>query len=298
MTSQGDENRHLIGIALVITSALAFSLAGIFTKAVDADLWTIACWRGLIGGLIVTAYVVLRSNGSGLRSAFRTDWQVWLLATVGSLSSLTFILAFKLTYVANVAIAYATVPFMAAGLAAILLGERFRPVTAISAIVSLGGVVIMVAAGIGTDRLPGDLVALLMTLGNALYMVLIRLFNDRPVVWAGALSALQLFVVSWLFTDPLAVSTTDIVLLAAFGLSFALAVILWTEGTRLLAAAESGLFGSAETPFAILLAWLILSEMPPVASLIGGMIVLAAVFAHAGYDVWRIRTLPPPRPLS
>ena len=86
-------------------------------------------------------------------------------------------------------------------------------------------------------------------------------------------------------TDPLAVSHQDMILLTIFGLSFAVAVVLWTEGTRLIPAAQSGLLGSSETPFAIVLAWLLLSELPPFSSFIGGAVVLAAVFGHAALDV-------------
>ena len=46
-----------------------------------------------------------------------------------------------------------------------------------------------------------------------------------------------------------------------------------------------GLLGAAEVPLAILFAWLILSELPPLQSVIGGAIVLIAVFAHAGRDL-------------
>jgi drug/metabolite transporter (DMT)-like permease len=74
------------------------------------------------------------------------------------------------------------------------------------------------------------------------------------------------------------------VLLVAFGGSFAAASILWTEGSRLIPAPESGLLGAAEVPFAILFAFLFLGEIAPTASLIGGAIVLCAVFAHAGRD--------------
>jgi drug/metabolite transporter (DMT)-like permease len=115
-------------------------------------------------------------------------------------------------------------------------------------------------------------------------MIMVRAFRDSPVVWAGAVSAFLLFVLGWFVTDPLAVSTRDVVLLATFGCSFALASILWTEGSRLIPSAEAGLLGSAEVPFAILFALLFLGEVPPMASVIGGAIVLCAVFAHAGRD--------------
>jgi drug/metabolite transporter (DMT)-like permease len=281
----GRREGHLLGVILVIASALAFSLAGVLTKSIAADAWTIACWRGLLGGMLIALYVVWSGREKPLRETFRLGWRGWLLASVGSLASLAFIFAFKLTYIANVAVIYATVPFMAAGLAWWLLRESFQWRTAVTTGFSLLGVVILVAGGLGSGKLVGDTVALIMTLGNALYMVLIRVFRDSPVVLAGGVSALQLFFVGWFVVDPLAVSQQDAVLLSMFGISFALAVVLWTEGTKLIPAAEAGLLGSAEAPFAILLAWLLLAELPPLASFVGGSIVLAAVFTHAAGDI-------------
>jgi drug/metabolite transporter (DMT)-like permease len=276
-----------LGIALVVGSALVFSLSGVLTKAIDADAWTIACWRGLLGGLLIAAYVAWMGRREPLSDALRLGRNGWLLATVGSLASLAFIASFKLTYVANVAVIYATAPFMAAALGWWLLRELVELRTLVAAGISFAGVLVVVAGGLGAGSIAGDAVALAMTLGNALYIVLIRLFRDCAVVLAGAVSALQLFVVGCFVVDPLAVSRDDIVLLALFGTSFAVAVVLWTEGTRRVPAAEAGLLGSAETPFAILLAWLLLAELPPATSFVGGAIVLAAVVAHAARDAAR-----------
>ena len=287
----GRHERHLTGVFLVIASALAFSFAGVLTKSIAADPWTIACWRGLIGGMLIALYVAWAGRAKPLRKSFNLGWRGWLLATVGGLSSLAFIYAFKLTYIANVAVIYATVPFMAAGISWGLIREKFRSQTAGMAAISLFGVVILVAGGIGSGKLVGDAVALIMTLGCALYMVLIRMFQDTPVVLAGSASGFLLFFAGWFVVDPLAVTRQDAVLLSLFGLSFALAVVLWTEGTKLIPAAESGLLGTAETPFAILLAWLLLAELPPLTSFVGGGIVLTAVFAHVAADIAPARLL-------
>ena len=289
VSTLGHRNTHIAGLALVAASALAFSLAGVLTKMISADAWTISCWRGLVGGALIVAYVAWQGRERSLLETFGLGWRGWLLATVGSAASLAFVFAFKLTYIANVAVIYATVPFMAAALAWWLLREKFKRRTAIATTVAVAGVVIVVGGGLGSTNLIGDAIALLMTLGNALYMVLIRTFRDSPVVLAGGVSALQLFVVGWFVVDPLSVPTQDVSLLALFGISFAVAVVLWTEGTKLIPAAEAGLLGSAETPFAIVLAWLLLAELPPVASFVGGVIILAAVFAHAYRDLAQAR---------
>lgn len=273
-----------LGIILVSSSAAVFGLTGVLTKSIHADPLTIICWRGFVGSILISLYVLWRRRRSGGRESLRLGWRGWLLAVEGALASIAFISAFKFTFVANVAIIYATAPFVTALLAWVLTREPFRLQTMVAAAVSLCGVAIMVWSGFGAGNLFGDGLALLMTIGSGLYMIMVRAFRDTPVVWAGAVSAFLLFVLGWFVTDPLAVSSRDAVLLVTFGASFALSSILWTEGARLIPAAESGLLGSAEVPFAILFAFLFLGEIAPAASMIGGAIVLAAVFAHAGRD--------------
>ena len=281
---------QILGIGLVLASTVAFSLSGVLTKAIESDTWTVACWRGLFGAILIAAYVLWQNRTDPMPTGLRLGWRGWLLASVGSLASLAFIAAFKMTYVANVAIIYATVPFAAAFLEWVLLRQKVRRPTMIAAAISVAGVLVMVGAGVGSVNLLGDSVAVLMMLGNALYMVLIRVFSKTPVVLAGAASAFQLFVIGWFFTDPLEVSLHDGILLTLFGLSFAVAVILWTEGTKLITAAESGLLGSAEVPLAVFMAWVFLAEVPPMTSFIGGVMVLCAILWHAIRDYRRAKS--------
>lgn len=285
---------HALGILLVLGSALAFSVAGVLTKLVAADAWTVVCWRGLFGAPLILAYVIVRDPKHRLRAAVALGRQGWLLATVGSLSSAAFIASFKLTYVANVSLAYATVPFAAAVFGWLLLREHVRTSTMVAAGVALTGVAVMLWGGIEQGHLAGDLLAILMTLGMAAYMVLIRVFRTSAVVLALAASSLQLFAAGWLLGDPLGVSARDLGLLAVFGFVFALAAILLTEGTRLIPAAEAGFIGTAETPLAPVLAWIILAELPPVTTLIGGAVVLIVVLIHAARDL-RAIARPPDR---
>src|SRR5688572_28401917 len=149
---------------------------------------------------------------------------------------------------------------MAAALEWLFLRIRPRSSTMVTALLCLAGVGIIVSGGVGGGHLFGDMIAVGMTAASALYMVMIRAFRDTPVVWVGAVSAYVLFAAGWLIVDPLAVSAADAWRMAGFGVTFACAVILWTEGTRLISASESGVLGAAEVPFAILFAWMFLAE--------------------------------------
>ncbi|MCP4963964.1 MAG: EamA family transporter [bacterium] len=284
-TAESNRQPRWLGPLLVLGSAFVFSLSGVLAKAIDAGSWTIATWRGIIGAAGIAGYVHLRNRHQPVVETFRLGWQGWTLATVGAVASLAFIVAFKRTFVANVSVIYATIPFAAAVLERVTLAEPIRARTMTAAGASVAGVIIIMSGSLGTPNLDGDAVAIAMVLLNALYMVLIRALTGTDVVLAGGASALLLFVAGWFFTDPLDVSTGDSILLVLFGVAFAAAVVLWTEGTKLIPAAESGLLGSAETPLAIAMAWIILTETPPATSLIGAAIVLAAVLVHTRLDL-------------
>ncbi|WP_292139725.1 DMT family transporter, partial [Mesorhizobium sp.] len=144
-----------LGIILVSSSAAVFGLTGVLTKSIHADPLTIICWRGFVGAILISFYVLWRRHRSGNRETLRLGWRGWLLAVEGALASIAFISAFKFTFVANVAVIYATAPFVTALLAWVLTREPFRLQTMVAAAVSLCGVAIMVWSGFGTGNLFG-----------------------------------------------------------------------------------------------------------------------------------------------
>jgi drug/metabolite transporter (DMT)-like permease len=92
-----DAGGYRLGLLFVLGSAVMFSLAGALTKSITADAWTILCWRGLIGGVLVVAYAGWLGRDKPAKETFGLGWQGWLLATVGATASVTFLWAFKLT---------------------------------------------------------------------------------------------------------------------------------------------------------------------------------------------------------
>ncbi len=272
---------YRLGAMLVVLSTVPFALSGTFTRFITADLWTVLALRGAIGSVLTLAYVrMTRPPGPRLR----LGWRGWLLASVGTAASVAFLGAFRLTYVANVALIYAMTPFAAAALGWLFLREPVRRAVIGSTAVSVAGVAVIVAGGLGTGHIAGDATAVAMMLLAALYLVMIRMFRDTPAVLAGAASSLQLFLIGLAVTDPFAISVRDLCWTALFGVSYAAGFILWTEGARRVPAAEAGLLGGAETPFAILFAWAFLSEWPPLATILGGAVVMGAVLWRAVRD--------------
>lgn len=273
-------NSHRVGVLLVIASTLAWSTSGLFTRLIALDTATMLVWRGLFGAAgLVVAGLLLEGRGS------LSDWRRlgaggWLYATVSGIGMLCFIGALRMTTVAHVAIIYAVVPFIAAGLAWLLLRDPPTRPALVASAVALAGAVVMV--GLGRDgTLAGDALALAMTLAMGLMIVLARLWPAIPTLPAAALSSLLSAVASLPFATLTWPDAGQIALLAGFGLvNSSLGLGLFLLGSRRIAPIETALIGALDAPLAPLWVWLFFSETPSEATLAGAALVLAAVFGH------------------
>ncbi len=267
--------KHRTGVLFVLISALVFSLAGIFTKGVAADAWGVIFWRGLAAALFTFGYLAARGQlKNEVRAFHRPALAVTLMSALGTVA---FILAFKLTDVANVALIYAAAPFVTAALAWVFIGERPTRLVVIASLAAFGGVCVIVAGSAGSGSLVGDMLAFGMTLMMAGIMVVYRRWPGPTAALPSALSSLVLLPVAAIFGAPLSVTPGELPILVLFGLVFAIASVTLSEGARRLPPAQTALLSALETPFAPVLAFIFLQEQPARATVIGGAVVLLAV---------------------
>ncbi|MEP4194426.1 MAG: DMT family transporter [Aliishimia sp.] len=268
-------SKHNRGVLYVCVSAIAFSSAGIFTKSVDAVAWDVIFWRGLSGAIFTLLFLAFRAGfADELR---RFDKAAMLAAVLMASGTAAFIPAFKLTSVANVSLIWATAPFVTAVLAWLFIKEApsFR-VTLCSFLALIGVAITVGSSGAASDRL-GDILAFWMTLMMAATMVLYRARPDTPTKLPAALASVILLPFALFFSDPTQVSVPEIWVLVSFGAVFAIASVLLTEGARLIPSATAALVSALETPLAPFWALLILSEWPPVTTVLGGALIMIAV---------------------
>jgi drug/metabolite transporter (DMT)-like permease len=268
-------------MALVTAAAVAWSTAPFFTRLLHFDSWTILFWRGLFGGGLITALLVLTQGRAGLRDLIETGRSGWLVACLSTLGMVSFIPALQLTSVSNVAIIIATGPFVAAGLAWIWLREAARLTTLIASLVALCGVAIIVGNAGGVSDARGIGLACLVTLAIAAMTVAIRRYKQISMVAAAALSNFLGSLVSIPFAEGLArVTATDIFILAMFGsFQVALGLTLFVLGSRQLPSGQASLIATLETPLMPFWVWLAFQEIPATRALFGGALVMGAVLA-------------------
>ena len=73
----------------------------------------------------------------------------------------------------------------------------------------------------------------------------------------------------------------EIVVLSGFGLVFAIASVTLAEGAKRVPSGQTALLSTLEMPLAPLLAFVVLSEVPPTQTWIGGSVILIAVLMTA-----------------
>lgn len=291
-----DSRRRLIGSALVLLSALAWSVNGLYARLLSIDIWTV-----LVGRAIATAtalFLVLllmngRATGRVLRSSFRQG--IWVVL-FGAITMIAFVSALFKTTVANVTVIYSISPLIAAILARFLIGDRLVARTMIAFAAAIAGVVIIVGGSFGSERLLGDFLALVMSATFAVVMVEMRRKPQIDNTATSFMSSVLLALVLWPIANLGAVSARDAVVLFLFGItSNVLGLFSFVAGVRRIPPAEAGLVATIEVVLAPLWVWILFAENPGRAALIGGAIVLCAILVQLVGELRRARRAAPPR---
>jgi drug/metabolite transporter (DMT)-like permease len=264
----------LAGVAIITPDTLLIRLS-------DVEPFTLAVARGGIGGLMVLALSALwyrRDFVAQLRGIGFWSLVVVLLQGVGMI---LFVSALEYTSAANVLISFATMPLIAALMSWFFLGERVLPVTWAAILVSLVGLVIVASGSIGSGHLFGDFLALLDATLLATFYVVVRrhrTINMIPAMGLGLLAAAVL--ASPLAAFP-AIAPMQWLWIGLGGLVVVpFGLMLLTLGPRYLAASEVAVLMLLETVIGPFWVWLVLAEEPGIRSLIGGAIIITALFLH------------------
>ena len=267
--------KHASGVTLVCISAIVFSTAGLFTKGVSAEAWSVIFWRGISAAVFTLFYAMMRGK---LRDELRRFGGPAVLATVLMASgTAAFIPAFKLTSIANVALIWAAAPFVTALMAWVTLRERPTKRVMAASAGALIGVGIVLGGSFGGGNIIGDLLALWMTLMMAGVMVTYRRWPETPVALPNVGASVLLLPIAMWFGVPMQVAPLELWILVAFGLVFAVASVTLTEGARRLPPSETALLGTLETPLAPIWALMLFAEVPAGTTIIGGLLIMVAL---------------------
>ena len=273
-------NAHRQGVLMLLGATLAWSTAGLFARAIPLDTPTVILWRGMAGAIGLILLLLWLRGREGIRDFNRLGGAGWAYALASGLGMLFFVGSLKATSIAHVSIIYATLPFVAAFLGWLILGEAPGKAGILAAALALTGATVMV--GLGNDgAILGDLMAFGMVLAMAGMILIARGNPKMPALAAGTLSAIWAPLAMIPFSTMAGLDGMNLLLLAGFGLiNSTLGFALFVLGSRHTSPVETALIGALEAALTPVWVWLVFFETPTTPTLIGGAMVLTASLGH------------------
>jgi drug/metabolite transporter (DMT)-like permease len=283
---------HTKGVIITVLGGLALSFDIPILRLADGNVWSILFMRSILTVVVALVALLAFRLIKGHVPRLVPGWSGIIVACLYAASTVFFMLSVFNTTSANVAFILAFNPMFGALLSWIFLGERPRRATFIAMAAMTVGVLIIVANGLESGHIWGDLSAAASALSIAGALTYSRAsrqdFGFTPIVAAilpAIIGGLMVVKVGYVVNDPIWITFNGL-LLTPFAF-WALAI-----GPKYLSAAETGMFYLLETVLAPVWVWLVFSEEPPVATLIGGAIILVALIWHSTHSMRR-EEIPP-----
>ncbi|MFC0098228.1 DMT family transporter [Micromonospora marina] len=289
--------RSSVGLGLALLSAITFATSGTFARPLITGEWSavaVVIARVGIAALVlaVPALLALRGRWAVLR---RNAGSVVLFGLLGvATAQACFFNAVRYLPVGVALLLEYLGIVLVVGWMWLVHGQRPRLLTVAGSVTALCGLgLVLDLTGAGRLDPVGVLWGLGAGVGLAGYFVIAgRIDAGLPsVVMASggmAVGALALLLLGGIGALPLAAGTADVTfgghrvswLVPIAGLSLIAAVVAYlagVAGTRLLGARLSSFVGLTEVMFAVLIAWLVLDELPSLIQLAGGALILGGV---------------------
>ncbi len=277
-------SQHRRGQTYVALAALAWSTAGVLQRELHVGLGTQVTGRAFFAFVALAIFVVAGRRREPEQSMRGSGWAMLGVSVSTALASGAFIVALNYTTVANVLFLQAAAPMVAALLAWVALGEPVSRRSWVAMVVALAGVGVMVGAP-GHGGVPVTLLTILIPLAFAVSIVITRHHRHMSMAPATCLAQVLILACAAPFAHPGSVDGRNLVLLILLGAGqIGLGLALLSIGARLIPAAEIATITLLEVVLGPLWVWMVVSERPAAATLIGGVIVVVGVLVQASAE--------------
>lgn len=271
---------QLKGLLITFFGVLCVVPDSLFVRLIDAPALTIAFWRLFMVGLIICLGLLAWQGTGPFRAWWRTGWAGLIYMVALGSSGVMFVMAVSLTSVANVVFIIASLPVFAALFSRVFLKEPISPRMYLTMAAVIPGLAV-IAYGSGETQnaaLAGDLLALGTSAIFAAGLTVARQARRVSMVPGVAIGYLLAGIVILPWAQPLSMPLDQAPLVAAHVGTIAFSSVFLALGPRYITSAEVGLLVLLESVLAPLLAWGFLAEDPGGYALVGGALVIGALF--------------------
>jgi drug/metabolite transporter (DMT)-like permease len=265
----------------IVVAMLIWSTWGMMIRWLSQPPIVVLFYTAFIASIAVP--LVLKARGEFSLSGVSAVWPLFcVLAFASIVNNLTYFYALAHTTVSNAVFTHYTAPVFVAVLAPFLIAERLQRVTLISLPLAVSGMMLIVLAGdgiqLGEEHKWGIIAGTASGFAYAFLIIVSRklsqmLMHHKAVVvllWiTAAVTAPAAFIVDHHLT------TRTVFLLVTGGLMHStIAPLLYFSALRQVIAQHAAILGYIEPLAAVPLAFMFLSEFPPLIAIFGGFLIL------------------------
>ena len=267
------------GYILLLFGGFCLSWGGFIVRSFqEANVWQILFLRSFFFIIALSLFLTLTYKNRVIKIIKDSGVPGILGGFVMSFSFVAFIIAMKNTTVANVVFIISTQTMFLAIFGFFYLKEKVSLIGSSSIFLAMSGILIMVGDSISTGSLFGNLVALVIPINFAIYVMIIRKNSNLDMVPAMLYSGIFSLIYGAILSNSFEFSSHDLFMGFLLGVpQLALGFICITIGSRTTASATVGLLMLMETLCGPLWVWLFLNEIPPISVFIGGAVIISAI---------------------
>ena len=283
-----------IAIPFVLLAGILWSFGPLVVRHMDQpnlNPWQYLFARGLIIFLLLNVFLFFEEGIQFYKNYFKIGLSGVIGGSGLGVAMITFIWSITNTTAAITLLCLASMPFITALLGFLFLKEKITTNVWLSIVIATIGIVIMALGDFEKGSLIGFMFGIISSTGFSVFSVTLRWRKETPKFTTVSFAGLFCAIVSAIVIVDSQVSFTSTSLnqglFAVHGTLVCLGLILYSIGSKAIAAAELTLLSLTEVVGGIFWVWLPLfgiNEVPSNTTVIGGFLIFLAIVYYSLLD--------------
>ena len=272
--------KKIPGPFLIFLGAVSLSFGGLIVKSFEgASLWQILFWRQFFFVVLVSIYLLLTYKKKVFTAFYNSGIPGFVGGLILGCGFSAYVFAMYNTTVANANFIIQTQAIILAILGYIFLKEKISKITLTSIILAISGIILMVGNSLSSGEMSGNIVAFVMPISFAILIIIVRKYPKVDMVPLQLFAGIVAMIIGYIVSSKINISSNDLLLAFIAGFfQVGLGFILITIGARKTLSAMVGILMMTEAVLGPLWAWIFIKEVPQSPAIIGGAIIIFAVF--------------------
>ncbi len=270
----------LPGPLLVFLGACCLSFGGLIVKSFEgATLWQILFWRQFFFIIVVSFFLLFTYKKQFFNSIYKSGLPGFFGGIILGCGFSSYVFAMYNTTVANTNFIIQTQTIFLAILGYIFLKEKISQITLVSIILAISGLILMLGDTLSAGQISGNIAAFVMPISFAILILIVRKYPNVDMVPLQLIAGIVAMAIGYFISVKINISIYDLFLafLAGF-FQIGFGFILITIGAKKTLSAMVGIIMLTEAVLGPFWAWLFINENITFSVLLGGSIIIFAVF--------------------